>query len=112
MASLRLPSGYHHIGRDELPARRREPDLGLRSKAGDEEACRVLLEGDLLLAVSAAQSYRGPRLSIEDLTQEGGINPMKAVDKFGPDQGDRWCIRATWWIEQSMGRKPTSKEDG
>ena len=94
MASLRLPSGYHHIGRDELPAR------------------RVLLEGDLLRAVSAAQSYRGPRLSIEDLAQEGGTNPMKAVDKFGPDKNDRWCIRATWWIGQSMGRKPTSKEDG
>lgn len=36
---------------------------------------------------------------------------MKAVDKFDADEGDRLCIRATWWIEQSMGRKPTSKEE-
>ena len=81
-------------------------------KAGGEEAHRVLLEGDLLRVVSAAKIYRGPRLSIEDLTREGGTGPMQAVDKFDPDKGDRLCIRATWWTGQAMGRKPTSKEEG
>ncbi len=116
MARLGLPSGYHHIGRDELPTRPREPDLGLRSKAGGEEARRVHLQGNLqgnlLRVVSAAKSYRGPRRSIEDLTQEGGIGPMKAVDEFDPDKGDRLCMRTTWWMGQSMGREPTSKEEG
>ena len=76
MARLGLPGGYRHIGRDELPTRPWEPDLGLRSKAGGEEARRVLLEGNLLRVVSTPKCYRGPRLSIEDLTQEGGIGPM------------------------------------
>ncbi len=95
-----------------MNSRPREPDLGLRSKAGGEEARRVLLEGNLLRVGSAAKRYRGPRLSIEDLTQEGGIGPMKAVDKFDPDRGDRLCMRATWWTRQPVGRKPTSKEEG
>ena len=59
-----------------MNSRPREPDLGLRSKAGGEEARRVLLEGNLLRVVSAAKSYRSPRLSTENLTQEGGIGPM------------------------------------
>ena len=59
-----------------MNSRPREPDLGLRSRAGGEEARRVLLEGNLLRVVSASKSYRGPRLAIEDLTQEGGIGPM------------------------------------
>ena len=59
-----------------MSSRPREPDLGLRSKAGGEEARRVLLEGNLLRVVSTPKSYRGPRLSIEDLTQEGGIGRM------------------------------------
>ena len=95
-----------------MNSRPREPDLGLRSKAGGEEARWVLPEGKLLCVVSAAKSYRGPRLSTEDLTREGGIGPIKAADKFDPDKGGRLCIRASWWIEQLVGRKPTSEEDG
>ena len=112
MTRLGLPSGYHHIGRDELPTRPREPDPGLRSKAAGEEARRVLLQRNPLRVVGAAKSYRGPRLSIDDLIQEGGIGPIKAVDKFDPDRGDRLCMRATWWTRQPVGRKPMSKEEG
>ena len=62
--------------------------------------------------VGAAESYRGPRLPIECPTWEGGIDPIKAVEKFDPDKGARLCIRATSWIGQSVGRKPMCKEDG
>ena len=89
MARLGLPGGYHRIDHDELPTRPREPDHGLRSKVGGEQNRRVLLEGDLPRVVSEAGSYRGPRLSIEDPNQEGGIDPVKAFAKFEPDKGDR-----------------------
>ena len=46
----------------------------------------MLLEGNLPRVVSAAESCRGPRLSIEDPTREGGIGPMKVADKFEPDK--------------------------
>jgi DNA-directed RNA polymerase sigma subunit (sigma70/sigma32) len=59
-----------------------------------------------------AKSYRGPRLSIEDLTRKGGIGPMRDVDEVDPDKGDRLYIRATWWTGQAVGRKPTGKEEG
>lgn len=72
----------------------------------------MLPEGKLLCVVSTAKSYRGPRLSIEDLTREGGIGFMKAVDEVDPDKGGRLCIRATWWTGQSVGRKSTGKEEG
>ena len=111
MARLGLPGGYHRTGRDELPTRPREPGPGLRPKAAGEEARRGLLQGDPPRLVSAAESCRGPRLSIDDLIQEGGIDPTMAVDKFEPDKGERLRIPATWWIGQPVGRKPISKED-
>ena len=55
---------------------------------------------------------RGPKLSIEDLTQEGGVGPTKAVDKFDPDKGYGLSACATWWMRQPVGRKPTGKEEG
>lgn len=95
-----------------MNSRSRESHLGLRSKAGGEEARRALLEGNLLRVVGAAKRYRGPKLSIEDLTQETGVGPTKAVDKFDPDKGYGLSAYATWWIRLPVGRKPTEKEDG
>ena len=63
----------------------------------------------MIRVVGAAKSYRGPRLSIDDLIQEGGIGPVKAVDKFDPDKGDRLCIRATWWIGDRWVASPQAR---
>ena len=105
MAKPGLPSGYHHNGRDELSTRPREPELRLRSKAGGEEARRVLLEGNLLRVVSTpkATAARG---------YPSRTRPRRVASRFDPGKGDRLCIHDTWWIEQSMARKLTSKEDG
>ncbi len=84
-----LPSGCHHIGRDEPPTR--EPDIGFRSRATHEEARRVLLKRNLRRVVSAAKRYGGPQLSIEGLSQEDGIGQVKAVEKFDPDERCRFC---------------------
>ena len=51
----------------------------------------------MLRVVGAAKRYRGP---------------MKAADEVDPDKGTAFSACATRWIGQSMGRKPTNKEDG
>lgn len=95
-----------------MNSRPRESDVGSRSKPAHEESRRVLPRRNLRRVVSAAKGYGGPRLSIEDLTQEDGIGQVKAVEKFDPDKRCRLSTYATWWVRQSEGREPTSKEDG
>ncbi len=84
----------------------------LEGRGRGSPARRALLERYLLCVVSAAKKNRGPKLSIEDLTQEGSVGPTKAVKKFDFDKGYRLSACATWWIRQRVGRKPTGKEDG
>ena len=101
----RLLAAYMaRIARGDLLSHREEVELGRRSRAGDPEARRRLVEKNLRLAVAVAKKYRGQGLPFEDLIQEGNIGLMKAVDKFNPDMGNRFSTYATWWIRQSIQR--------
>ena len=77
----RLLAAYMgRIGRGELLDYEEEVELGRRTRAGDPEARRRLIEKNLRLAVSVAKKYRGQGLPFEDLIQEGNIGLMMAVD--------------------------------
>ncbi len=59
--------------------------LLLRSRAGDKEARRALIVGNLRLVLSIIQRFSARRENFDDLFQVGCIGLMKAIDHFNTD---------------------------
>ncbi len=71
-----------------------------------QEAKKQFTEANLKLVVSVAKRYWwvGTDFSMLDLTQEGNIGLMKAVDRFQYRRGFKFSTYAIWWIRQAMTR--------
>lgn len=68
----------------------------------DEEAARRLVVSNLRFVVKVAGEYKGYRIRLADLVQEGNIGLMRAVEKFDPDRGVRLISYAVWWIRAEI----------
>ena len=73
-----------------------------------QEAHSALVERNLRLVISIAQSYARDTMSIQDLIQEGNIGLMRAVEKFDPTKGHRLSTYASYWIRQFITRALTN----
>ena len=62
-------------------------ELLRRTKAGDQEARRELIEGNLRLVLSVIQRFAGRGENADDLFQGGCVGLIKAYDNFDESRG-------------------------
>ncbi len=68
--------------------------LLLRARAGDEDARRELINGNLRLVLSIIQRFTGRRENMDDLFQVGCIGLVKAVDNFNVEMDVKFSTYA------------------
>ena len=92
------------IGKVPLLSAEEEMELAKRIEAGDDEAKKRLSEANLRLVVSIAKRHVGRGMQLLDLSQEGNLGLIKAVEKFDYRKGYKFSTYATWWIRQAITR--------
>ncbi|MEA3332834.1 MAG: RNA polymerase factor sigma-32 [Pseudomonadota bacterium] len=87
------------INRIPLLTPEEEAELAQSYKKYNEVAtAHRLVTANLRFVVKIAGEYRGYRMRMMDLIQEGNMGLMRAVKKFDPDRGYRLISYAVWWI--------------
>ena len=77
----------------------------LRKKADNGAAARrMLIQANGRLVISIATKYTGHGLSLAELSQEGVLGLIRAIDKFDVTKGVRLSTYASYWIRQSVSR--------
>lgn len=102
MDATRLYLG--EIGFSPLLTADEEVYFARKSRRGDEEARRRMIESNLRLVVKIARRYMNRGLALLDLIEEGNLGLIRAVEKFDPEKGFRFSTYATWWIRQTIER--------
>ena len=75
-------------------------ELLRRTKAGDQEARRQLIEGNLRLVLSVIQRFNGRGENADDLFQVGCVGLIKAIDHFDINQPVRF---STYGVPMIIG---------
>jgi RNA polymerase primary sigma factor len=81
-----------------------EIELSRRIHAGDKEARERMIKANLRLVVSVAKDFLNRGLPFMDLIAEGNIGLMRGIEKFDPEQGNRFSTYGIHWIKQAIRR--------
>jgi RNA polymerase sigma factor (sigma-70 family) len=91
------------LSQDEITDEQLCERLELKAEDG-ERARRKLIEANGRLVISIANRYTGHGLSLAELSQEGVLGLIRAIDKFDTSKGVRLSTYASYWIRQSVSR--------
>lgn len=96
------------LGSSKMLSSEEEVELAklLESNNPDERqyATNQFMTSNLRLITSISKKYLSRGLDMEDLTQEGAMGLMKAIQKFNWRLGHKFSTYATWWIRQGITR--------
>lgn len=73
-------------------------------RAGDANALDWFINCNVRMVHKIANRYRQSGLEYDDLVQEGMLGLLSAIDKFEPEQGNKFSTLAYWWINSSINR--------
>jgi RNA polymerase primary sigma factor len=97
-----LNAYIRELGRFKPLAAEQEKELGVRIRAGDQQALNQLVEANLRFVVSYAKRYRGLGLSFLDLIHEGNLGLIEAAKRFDPERNVKFISYAVWWVRQAI----------
>lgn len=104
----RQDSTFHQylkeIRKTPLLTAEEEVSLSRRIREGDNGAREQMITANLRLVVSVAKDFLNRGLPFMDLIAEGNVGLMRAVEKFDPEQGNRFSTYGVHWIKQSIRR--------
>lgn len=86
-----------------------EVALAKNISAGDTKSREKFIKSNLRLVVKIAMDYNNRSLPLSDLISEGNIGLIKAVDRFDPSHGVRFCTYAVCWIKMYIRRAMISQ---
>jgi RNA polymerase sigma factor (sigma-70 family) len=80
-----------------------EPALVARARNGDPSEREELVNAYLPMIVSVAYAYRrSSGLDLDELTQEGVVGLLRALERYEPERGVPFWAYAAWWVRQAM----------
>jgi RNA polymerase primary sigma factor len=91
-----------HARRTPLLSASDEVRLARSIERGDLKAREKMIESNLRLVFALAASYRGRRVPMADLVQEGIVGLVRAVERFDHRRGMKFSTYAVWWIRRSL----------
>ena len=96
---------------EKLPplTKREEQELFKRYGRGDVAAKDTLVMRNLGLVVREASKRIVPHMTIEDLSQEGVIGLIRAIEKYEWERGLKFSTYAIPWIQHEMQRAVDNK---
>ncbi|MCX7738462.1 MAG: RNA polymerase sigma factor RpoD/SigA [Hydrogenothermaceae bacterium] len=79
-----------------------EKELAIKAKAGDKEALKKLVKGNLRFVIAVAKNFMGWGVSLTDLIAAGNLGLLEAAKRFDPEKDVKFISYAVWWIRQAI----------
>lgn len=97
-----LETYLSEISKYPLLSPEEELDVARKNKNGCKLSRAKLINSNLRYVVSIAKKYQSlsHNFDLLDIIESGNLGLIKAVDRFNPENGNKFTTYAKWWITQ------------